>query len=165
MDAVAKVAETEAEFLNILDEETIKDVLAEAFEEADKDGNGVLDVNEVQHVLKSLGVGQLALKPGEINAMIAAIDADEDGTVNYTELVDFLFDVLNHLGARAVDQGERVQRLVRCIRRRGRRGRLSGELNKRCFYDSVKYLKQQFTNQKNTSVAPSPASRSFEVEN
>ena len=85
VDAVAKVAETEgAEFLNILDEETIKDVLAEAFEEADKDGNGVLDVNEVQHVLKSLGVGQLALKPGEINAMIAAIDADEDGTVNYT---------------------------------------------------------------------------------
>ena len=98
VDAVAKVAETEgAEFLNTLDEETIKDVLAEAFEEADKDGNGVLDVNEVQHVLKSLGVGQLALKPGEINAMIAAIDADEDGTVNYAELVDFLFDVLNHL--------------------------------------------------------------------
>ena len=98
VDAVAKVAETEgAEFLNTLDEETIKDVLVEAFEEADKDGNGVLDVNEVQQVLKSLGVGQLALKPGEINAMIAAIDADEDGTVNYAELVDFLFDVLNHL--------------------------------------------------------------------
>ena len=82
--------------MNILDERQL--AFLAGVRRADKDGNGVLDVNEVQHVLKSLGVGQLALKPGEINAMIAAIDADEDGTVNYTELVDFL-GVLNHLSA------------------------------------------------------------------
>jgi len=48
-------------------------------------------------VLMALGAGDLALKPGEINAMIAAVDEDEDGRVTYGELVDFLFDVLTHL--------------------------------------------------------------------
>ena len=48
-------------------------------------------------MLQALGSGELALSPGEINAMIAAIDSDEDGAVEYEELVDFLFDVLSHL--------------------------------------------------------------------
>ena len=48
-------------------------------------------------MLMALGAGDLALKPGEINAMIAAVDEDEDGRVTYGELVDFLFDVLTHL--------------------------------------------------------------------
>ena len=48
-------------------------------------------------MLQALGSGELALSPGEINAMIAAVDSDEDGVVEYEELVDFLFDVLSHL--------------------------------------------------------------------
>ena len=44
-----------------------------------------------------VGTGELALKPGEINALVAAVDEDQDGKVTYAELVDFLFDVLVHL--------------------------------------------------------------------
>ena len=43
------------------------------------------------------GTGELELKQAEINAMVAAVDADEDGKVTYGELVEFLFDVLTHL--------------------------------------------------------------------
>lgn len=98
VDAVAKLSETEgAQLLHSLNGDTIKHVLKTAFEEADKDGNGTLDAGEISDVLHALGAGELALKPGEINAMIAAVDENEDGKVTYGELVDFLFDVLTHL--------------------------------------------------------------------
>lgn len=98
VDAIAKISESEgAQLLHSLNGDTIKHVLKMAFEEADKDGNGTLDQMEIAEVLQALGAGELALKPGEINAMIAAVDANEDGKVTYAELVDFLFDVLTHL--------------------------------------------------------------------
>jgi len=98
VDAVAKLSEAEgAQLLHSLNGDTIKSVLMAAFQEADKDGNGTLDRDEVYDVLMALGTGELALKQAEINAMVAAVDADEDGKVTYGELVDFLFDVLTHL--------------------------------------------------------------------
>mmetsp|Transcript_26603 Transcript_26603/g.66643 ORF Transcript_26603/g.66643 Transcript_26603/m.66643 type:complete len:341 (-) Transcript_26603:88-1110(-) len=96
--AIAKIAESQgAQLLHALNKDTIKHVLQMAFEEADKDGNGTLDHSEIIDVLEALGTGELALKPGEINAMIAAVDVNDDGKVSYSELVDFLFDVLTHL--------------------------------------------------------------------
>lgn len=98
VDAIAKISESEgAQLLHSLNGDTIKHVLKMAFEEADKDGNGTLDMGEIADVLQALGAGELALKPGEINALIAAVDEDQDGKVTYAELVDFLFDVLTHL--------------------------------------------------------------------
>lgn len=98
LDAVAKISEADgAHILNQLDGDTIKEVISQAFEEADADGNGVLDREEVYTVLRALGASELALSTAEINAMIAAVDDDGDGVVSYGELVDFLFDVLTHL--------------------------------------------------------------------
>jgi len=98
VDAIAKMSEAEgAQLLHSLNGDTIKSVLHSAFKEADKDGNGTLDRTEVYDVLMALGTGELELKQAEISAMIAAVDADEDGKVTYSELVDFLFDVLTHL--------------------------------------------------------------------
>ena len=98
VDAIAKISESEgAQLLHSLNGDTIKNVLKTAFEAADKDGNGTLDQGEIYEVLMALGTGELALKPGEINALVAAVDEDQDGKVTYAELVDFLFDVLVHL--------------------------------------------------------------------
>lgn len=98
VDAVAKLSQSDgARILDQLDASTIKEVIRHAFHEADVDGNGTLDPEEMRTVLQALGSGELALSPGEINAMIAAVDSDEDGVVEYEELVDFLFDVLSHL--------------------------------------------------------------------
>jgi len=105
VDAIAKMSEAEgAQLLHSLNGDTIKSVLHSAFKEADKDGNGTLDRTEVYDVLMALGTGELELKQAEISAMIAAVDADEDGKVTYSELVDFLFDVLTHLRGRTTSR-------------------------------------------------------------
>ena len=87
-----------------LDPDAIKAYIKTAFEAADANGDGVLDQKEVTAVLRSLGSGELQLKPNEINAMVAAVDADDDGMVEYGELADFLFDVLMHLEREAYIQ-------------------------------------------------------------
>ena len=80
VDAVAKLSQSDgARILDQLDASTIKEVIRHAFHEADVDGNGTLDPEEMRTVLQALGSGELALSPGEINAMIAAVDSDEDG--------------------------------------------------------------------------------------
>eukprot|EP00898_Chlorokybus_atmophyticus_P006085 jgi/Chlat1/6478/Chrsp45S06056 len=86
-----------ARLLHGLDEATVKDVLANAFAKADRDGGGALDMREVGDVLRMLGTGELALSTREIAALRAAVDENHDGVVHYRELVDFMFDVLLHL--------------------------------------------------------------------
>uniref|UniRef100_A0A7S0QZZ8 EF-hand domain-containing protein n=1 Tax=Pyramimonas obovata TaxID=1411642 RepID=A0A7S0QZZ8_9CHLO len=96
--AINQIALTEgAELLHGLDVDTVKDIMSQAFVEADKDGNGYLDSREIQDVLRALGTGDLQLQDYEINALIASVDADGDGKVVYNELVDFMYDVLTHL--------------------------------------------------------------------
>ena len=88
----------------VLDPDAIKATIAAAFQAADANGDGVLDQKEVTAALTSLGAGELQLKPNEINAMVAAVDADDDGMVEYGELADFLIDVLMHLEREAYIQ-------------------------------------------------------------
>ncbi len=52
VDAIAKISESEgAQLLHALNGDTIKHVLKTAFEEADADGNGTLDPDEIADVL------------------------------------------------------------------------------------------------------------------
>ena len=88
----------------MLDPDAIKATIAAAFQAADANGDGVLDQKEVTAALTSLGAGELQLKPNEINAMVAAVDADDHGMVEYGELADFLIDVLMHLEREAYIQ-------------------------------------------------------------
>eukprot|EP00218_Dolichomastix_sp_CCMP3274_P007625 CAMPEP_0170134698 /NCGR_PEP_ID=MMETSP0033_2-20121228/2054_1 /TAXON_ID=195969 /ORGANISM="Dolichomastix tenuilepis, Strain CCMP3274" /LENGTH=467 /DNA_ID=CAMNT_0010370269 /DNA_START=39 /DNA_END=1442 /DNA_ORIENTATION=- len=98
LKAIATMAESEgAQLLKGLSSDTVKQVLMAAFEEADADKSGTLDRMEVMNVLMAMGAGELALKPAEINALMAAVDDNEDGVVSYRELVEFLYDVLVHL--------------------------------------------------------------------
>jgi Ca2+-binding EF-hand superfamily protein len=56
VDAIAKISESEgAQLLHALNGDTIKHVLKTAFEEADADGNGTLDPDEIADVLGALG--------------------------------------------------------------------------------------------------------------
>eukprot|EP00239_Pterosperma_sp_CCMP1384_P001090 CAMPEP_0197856106 /NCGR_PEP_ID=MMETSP1438-20131217/27912_1 /TAXON_ID=1461541 /ORGANISM="Pterosperma sp., Strain CCMP1384" /LENGTH=454 /DNA_ID=CAMNT_0043471453 /DNA_START=104 /DNA_END=1468 /DNA_ORIENTATION=+ len=98
VEAIQKMSQTAgAEFLHGHNEETVKAVLMAAFKDADADGNGTLEAGEIIHVLGTLGAGELSLTESEIQALIATVDSDGDGRLDYVELVNFMYDVLTHL--------------------------------------------------------------------
>ena len=86
-----------AELLHGLDESTVLEIISEAFTRADTDGNGYLDKTEMVEVITSFASSDLALTEQEITALVSAVDEDEDGKVTYSELADFMLDVLKHL--------------------------------------------------------------------
>ena len=88
---------TGAELLHGLDMDMFKNVLRAAFEEADADNSGTLDSVEILHVVEMMSASSLQLDPHEISSLMAAVDTDHSGTVEYNELVDFFYDVLKHL--------------------------------------------------------------------
>lgn len=98
VNAINQMALTEgADLLHGLNSETVKQVMLAAFKEADVDNSGALNHTEILDVLQAMGAGELQLQGYEVNSLIAAVDADEDGEVQYGELVDFMYDVLTHL--------------------------------------------------------------------
>jgi Ca2+-binding EF-hand superfamily protein len=96
--AVNQLAATEgADLLHGLDHETVKSILLATFQEADADQSGTLDAVELLDLVKALGTSDLQLTSPEINSLLASIDTDGDGAVDYVELVDFMIDVLTHV--------------------------------------------------------------------
>ncbi|GFR51432.1 hypothetical protein Agub_g13721 [Astrephomene gubernaculifera] len=87
--------------LGALDLDQLRSLLAAAFREADPEGSGQLSEPQVVQVLESLGSlapdANIQLSEQHMKAMFAAIDADESGTVDWTELVNFLCDALEHV--------------------------------------------------------------------
>jgi len=61
--------------------------MVEAFVEFDKDGNGFISREELQGVLAKFGERH---SDAEVEAMIAEIDVDGDGLVNYSEFVKMM---------------------------------------------------------------------------
>ena len=59
----------------------------QAFALFDKDGNGHVDANELGQVLASLG--QIPTED-EINRMIAEVDGDMNGTIEFAEFLDMM---------------------------------------------------------------------------
>jgi len=49
------------------------------------------------HVVEMMSASSLALEPHEVTSLMAAVDTDQSGTVSYSELVDFFYEVLKHL--------------------------------------------------------------------
>jgi len=96
--AVEHLSATEgANYLRGLSTDEVKAVLHEAFQECDKDGSGTLTVLEVRDALLELGEGHLPLSDKDMTAIMTAIDDDENGVVDYAELVTFVYDLLDHL--------------------------------------------------------------------
>merc|ERR1711988_704697 len=96
--AIANLSNTDgAQMLHGMTGEQIKDILRAAFQEADVEGKGYLFPDQVYDVLQMMGTGELGLSGAEINSLLASVDENDDGVVEWEELVDFVWDVLLHL--------------------------------------------------------------------
>ncbi|GHP04881.1 hypothetical protein PPROV_000363300 [Pycnococcus provasolii] len=105
MEAIRAMSESDAAHLmRGLSQESVKEIMAFAFEQADADKSGYLDRAEMMTCLESLGSTDLALRPHEIRAIANAIDENEDGRVSYKELLDFMLDILMHIEREAYVQ-------------------------------------------------------------
>ena len=58
------------------------DALMDAFKVFDRDGNGVIDIDELRHMMVALGED---LSEDEIQATLAEADSDGDGVINFEE--------------------------------------------------------------------------------
>jgi calmodulin len=58
--------------------------MREVFKMFDADGSGTLDVGELRDVMKSIG---LAPQEWEIKAMIAEVDGDDSGQIDWSEFL------------------------------------------------------------------------------
>ena len=63
--------------------------LIEAFKVFDRDGNGLISGNELQHVMNSLGEN---ISQDEVEEMIKEADLDGDGYINYEEFVRMILN-------------------------------------------------------------------------
>ncbi|EFJ47239.1 radial spoke protein 7 [Volvox carteri f. nagariensis] len=102
MSAIKAVAEAGGiQALGALDLEQLRAVLSDSFQRVDEEGTGQLTLPQVTEVIESLNSlapeANLALSEQHMKAMFAAIDADESGTVDWTELVNFICDALEHV--------------------------------------------------------------------
>jgi len=96
--AMETLAQTDgAEMLHGMSGDEIKEALQGAFNAVDTDGKGWLTPDEVFDVLRMMGTDSLNLSEWEMNSLMAAVDENDDGMVEWEELVDFIYDVLMHL--------------------------------------------------------------------
>lgn len=70
-----------------------KEELAEAFKHFDKDGNGTIEREELNYILKKVqdttGI-ETELDDATVDAIWNAIDVNGDGVLNYEELADYI---------------------------------------------------------------------------
>ena len=62
--------------------------MLEAFQAFDKAGNGFIMVDDMKHVLTSMGTDRLT--PEEADMMLKLVDKDGDGVLNYEEIIKIL---------------------------------------------------------------------------
>jgi hypothetical protein len=78
--AIENLAKTEgAEMLHTMSGEEVKEALQSAFQAVDVDHKGWLTPDEVYEVLEMFGTGTLQMEPYQINAMVNAVDENDDG--------------------------------------------------------------------------------------
>jgi len=74
------------------------DALMDAFKVFDRDGNGVIDIDELRHMMVALGEN---LSEDEIRATLAEADADGDGVINFEEFRVIM--LMDRSGSEAVE--------------------------------------------------------------
>lgn len=62
--------------------------MLEAFQAFDKEGQGFIMVEDMKHVLTSMGTDRLT--PEEADIMLKLVDKDGDGVLNYEEIIKVL---------------------------------------------------------------------------
>ena len=83
--------ETEAFLLHGMPREKLENTLRDMFNRADADGSGKLSRTEFQSALRDSGLG---LTRQEINVLLAEVDENEDGEIDYEEFLPVCFNVL-----------------------------------------------------------------------
>lgn len=83
--------EAQLSFVKGMTHDELDATLRRVFEDADLDGNGVLDPREFSKALRSADLG---LSKKEINLLLAESDKNADGVVDYDEFVPVCFDIL-----------------------------------------------------------------------
>lgn len=89
-----------AQYIQGLSHDEVVDILRRAFVMVDTDNNGVLTIDEMEHMLRLMTTAdgsKFELSDGEVDAIVSACDANGDGVVEYAELETFIFDVLHHI--------------------------------------------------------------------
>jgi Ca2+-binding EF-hand superfamily protein len=99
--AAANLAESEAQensrkaaesmLLGDMSQEQLEASLSEMFQQADKDGNGVLDPDEFRSCLRAADLG---LTDSDINDVGMNADKNDDGCISYTEFIPTAFQML-----------------------------------------------------------------------
>lgn len=95
-----------------LSPEQMEQVLVQLFREADVDGNNVLSLSEFKTVMKKANLG---LDDYEMKRLLAEVDSNEDGQIDYFEFVPLAVDLITSLQtkmevkASADDQEERAR--------------------------------------------------------
>jgi Ca2+-binding EF-hand superfamily protein len=82
--------------LSGMSSEEIESLLYDIFQAADVDGSGNLDPNEFSQALRDSDIN---LSPEQIKSLLAEIDTDGDGQINYVEFVPVAFEVLTKIVA------------------------------------------------------------------
>uniref|UniRef100_A0A646QI96 Calglandulin n=1 Tax=Hemiscolopendra marginata TaxID=943146 RepID=A0A646QI96_9MYRI len=76
-----------ARFVTEEDAEAMQEELREAFRLYDKEGNGYINVSDLREILRALDD---SLKEDELDEMIAEIDTDGSGTVDFDEFMEMM---------------------------------------------------------------------------
>lgn len=99
IQAVKSVSLNESmEKMASLDFEELKGILEKLFLEVDVDNKGVLSQDEVMLVLEKLGtLDSYSISDFHKAAMFTAVDTNEDGMVDWPELVSFICDAIEHV--------------------------------------------------------------------
>jgi len=74
-------------FVSEEDQEAIQQELREAFRLYDKEGNGYINVSDLRDILRALDDN---LAEDEVDEMIAEIDTDGSGTVDFDEFMEMM---------------------------------------------------------------------------
>jgi len=97
--AIASVSQvSESELLRGIDQQKFEMGLRAEFIKYDQDGSGSLERSELRAALES---GGLSLNSKEVNTLMAAIDVDADGRINYSEFISYAFNILVQIAREA----------------------------------------------------------------
>jgi hypothetical protein len=97
-------AKAENMILGGMSSEEIEGLLFDLFKSADSDDSGHLDPAEFRQALAD---SDIKLTPGQINQLLAEIDTDGDGRINYVEFVPVAFQVLTKIVADTIDEEQK----------------------------------------------------------
>ena len=89
-----KVFESAAPSLRGITRDNFFDIMTQAFHDADVDQSGTLDMAELWSLLEDLAAGPVPMTMFEMEALMAMFDDNKDGSIDYMEYMDGMWNLL-----------------------------------------------------------------------